>query len=73
MFSQYVAEKNRENAIWFDFEGVPVAWHLPVGVLFDRAAAADPELRPPWNLTVHFDNYPKDDIMLCPSRCAYAS
>ena len=28
----------------------------------------DPELRPPWNVTVHFGQYPEQEILKCESR-----
>ncbi len=37
------------STVWFSFEGQPLQWRLPVGVLFDLLA---PPL--PWRLTAHF-------------------
>lgn len=38
-----------EDRIWFDFNGLPLKWHIPAGVLFDTlCSTADL----PWRLTV---------------------
>lgn len=44
---------------WFDYRGLPLKWHIPIGVLFDLLCF-EPER--PWNLTVHFRGYPSDLI-----------
>ncbi|XXG60155.1 hypothetical protein AAC387_Pa04g2124 [Persea americana] len=49
------------DTIWFEFNGLPLKWNTPTGVLFDLLCA-EPER--PWNLTVHFRGYPGD--ILCP-------
>lgn len=58
-------EKELIDEIWLEYEGQPLKWHYPVGLLYDLFAQHS-EL--PWNLTVHFQNYPSDEIMRCGSR-----
>lgn len=42
---------------WFEYEGLPLKWHVPTGVLFDLLCFGP--IRP-WNLTVHFRGYPSE-------------
>lgn len=39
--------------------------HYPIGVLYDWLTSAE-EL--PWNITVHFQSFPSDQIMKCPNE-----
>lgn len=62
---------------WFTFEGVPLKWHYPIGLLFDLYAGAEPATRGntpnpdaqedesplPWRLTVHFSDWPVEDLV----------
>eukprot|EP00249_Psilotum_nudum_P012802 c23996_g1_i3 orf=182-1435(-) len=54
------------DTVWFDYQGLPLKWHIPTGVLFDLLCA-EPER--PWNLTymlqVHFRSYPSDVLIPC--------
>lgn len=50
------------DSIWFDYEGLPLKWHIPTGVLYDLLVA---EFERPWNLTVHFRAYPTEALTLC--------
>mmetsp|Transcript_23197 Transcript_23197/g.30292 ORF Transcript_23197/g.30292 Transcript_23197/m.30292 type:complete len:295 (+) Transcript_23197:305-1189(+) len=45
--------------IWFEFDGEPLKWHLPVGVLYDLLHKDD---RFPWRLTVHFQDFPVGQV-----------
>ncbi|KAF7714802.1 Autophagy-related protein 5 [Penicillium ucsense] len=77
-FSSYLIEPaSRHHDGWFAFEGVPLKWHYPIGLLFDLYAGADPaskvglgldpsqhtETSTPWRLTVHFSDWPSEDLV----------
>ncbi|GAQ86304.1 autophagy protein 5 [Klebsormidium nitens] len=47
------------DAIWFEYRGLPLKWHIPTGVLYDLLAE---EKTLPWQLTVHFRTYPSELI-----------
>lgn len=44
---------------WFDYQGLPLKWNLPLGVLYDLTVD-DHSL--PWSLTVHYSSFP-DSLM----------
>lgn len=67
--SQYV-DKETQGEMWLEFEGQPLKWHYPVGVLFDLLGNTESL---PWNLIVHFQNFPEDEVMHCPSKDAVES
>lgn len=52
--------------MWLEFNGQPIKWHFPIGVLFDLHMGNEPQL--PWNLTVHFDKFPEECIFRCPNK-----
>ncbi|XP_069462681.1 autophagy protein 5 isoform X2 [Ambystoma mexicanum] len=56
--------------IWFEYEGTPLKWHYPIGLLFDLHAS---NTALPWNITVHFKNFPEKDLLHCPSKEAIES
>ncbi|KAJ5095893.1 hypothetical protein NUU61_005249 [Penicillium alfredii] len=77
-FSSSLIEPNSQpHDGWFAFEGVPLKWHYPIGLLFDLYAGADPasktstrgddspeaESALPWRLTVHFSDWPDEDLV----------
>ncbi|XP_071492809.1 autophagy protein 5-like [Diadema antillarum] len=53
------------DEIWFESDGQPLKWHYPVGVLFDLFMHDKPL---PWRVTVHFKNFPEDEILHCKSK-----
>ncbi|XP_036412062.1 autophagy protein 5 isoform X1 [Colossoma macropomum] len=50
--------------MWFEYEGTPLKWHYPIGVLFDLHAS---NTALPWSVTVHFKDFPERDLLHCPS------
>ncbi|KAK0089269.1 hypothetical protein PV325_008209 [Microctonus aethiopoides] len=64
-FMRYIQEDKQENEMWLEFNGTPLKWHFPIGVLLD-IYSNDIEL--PWNIVVHFDKFPEHDIMHCSNK-----
>ena len=56
-FSDYVASSNKNNEIWIDYNGTPLKWHYPVGLLYDLNAneVYENTLNIPWCVNVHFE------------------
>ena len=50
--------------IWFEYNDVPLRWHLPVGVLFDMAHLHnETDIELPWKVIVHFQTFPSEKIV----------
>eukprot|EP01102_Stenamoeba_stenopodia_P013786 TRINITY_DN4518_c0_g1_i1.p1 TRINITY_DN4518_c0_g1~~TRINITY_DN4518_c0_g1_i1.p1 ORF type:complete len:303 (-),score=85.96 TRINITY_DN4518_c0_g1_i1:61-900(-) len=55
----------RVDEMWFDFIGLPLKWHYPIGVLFDLYAS---QQNLPWTLSVHFQGFPAQQLLRCPNE-----
>lgn len=58
-FLRYVISDKMDQVMWLEFNGQPLKWHYPIGVLFDMLAKAE-DL--PWTLTAHFEKFPEEQI-----------
>ncbi|XP_044761391.1 autophagy protein 5 [Coccinella septempunctata] len=58
-FLSYVISDKMDQVMWLEFNGQPLKWHYPIGVLFDLLAKAE-DL--PWTLTAHFEKFPEEQI-----------
>lgn len=47
--------------IWFDYNGAPLRWHLPLGVLCDMLVGSEVPI--PLDMTVHFRGFPSKDLL----------
>lgn len=68
-FQKYVNQE-KQGEMWLEDEGQPLKWHYPIGVLFDLNGA-DNKL--PWTLSVHFQNFPEEELLHCPNKDAVES
>ncbi|XP_032194808.1 autophagy protein 5 isoform X2 [Mustela erminea] len=64
---QKVMRQEDISEIWFEYEGTPLKWHYPIGLLFDLLASSSAL---PWNIIVHFKSFPEKDLLHCPSKDA---
>eukprot|EP01112_Ceratiomyxa_fruticulosa_P016780 TRINITY_DN5116_c0_g1_i3.p1 TRINITY_DN5116_c0_g1~~TRINITY_DN5116_c0_g1_i3.p1 ORF type:complete len:373 (-),score=78.06 TRINITY_DN5116_c0_g1_i3:79-1197(-) len=61
------------DEIWFDYKGIPLKWHYPVGVLYDLLVggsllSSGKKTELPWPLTIHFQGFPANAILRCPNE-----
>ncbi|CAH1996888.1 unnamed protein product [Acanthoscelides obtectus] len=46
--------------MWLEYNGQPLKWQYPIGVLSDLLLGPDDLL--PWNITVHFSKFPESEV-----------
>ncbi|KAL1131545.1 hypothetical protein AAG570_011162 [Ranatra chinensis] len=64
-FMKYIHPDKQDAEMWLDFNGIPLRWHYPIGLLFDMNKY---DVQLPWNITVHFEKFPEDELLHCHSR-----
>nr|XP_022904887.1 autophagy protein 5 [Onthophagus taurus] len=57
---RFVNEESQDQDMWLEYDGQPIKWHFPIGVLFDLLMGDDVQL--PWNIIVHFEKFPENKI-----------
>ncbi|ONH66013.1 Autophagy protein 5 [Cyberlindnera fabianii] len=65
-----VPEWSHRSDWWLEFEGVPLRWNWPVGVLYDTMTGIDPSKgnkRSPWKLILRYRSYPDDYLLALPT------
>jgi len=52
------------SEVWLDYNGLPLKWHYPLGLLYDLFYKADFESASKdfWSITLHYGNYPVDKL-----------
>ncbi|VDM46903.1 unnamed protein product [Toxocara canis] len=56
-----IVEHIEPESVWLQYNGQPLKWHYPVGVLFDLLKSDD---LLPWTVTLRTKNFPKE-VMRC--------
>ncbi|EDV27458.1 Autophagy protein 5 [Trichoplax sp. H2] len=62
VYKHFIRAVNQDciEEMWFEFEGQPLKWQYPIGALFDLYWGNNVL---PWNLIVHFQKFPADEIL----------
>ncbi|KFD53668.1 hypothetical protein M514_05373, partial [Trichuris suis] len=53
-----------ESEFWLEYNGIPLRWYYPVGLLFDLMKQGSSDL---WQITVHVKDYPREELFACSS------
>ncbi|XP_011632811.1 autophagy protein 5 [Pogonomyrmex barbatus] len=59
------SDSKQEHEMWLEFNGMPLKWHYPIGVLLDIYFN---DIQLPWNIVVHFDKFPENVLMHCQNK-----
>lgn len=60
-FQKHISTDKQDQEMWLEYNGQPMKWHFPIGVLYDLLVDTDTETLP-WVITVHFDKFPETKI-----------
>jgi len=52
-----------DSQMWFEHAGDALRWQLPIGVLYDLLVGDRGEERLPWEITVHFQQFPSGTLL----------
>ena len=57
--------------LWLEYEGIPLKWNYPVGVLYDLYSSSLGSVNSsqlPWQVLIHFSGFPESEIVRFPDR-----
>lgn len=60
-FLKFVSNDKQDHEMWLEYNGQPMKWHFPIGVLYDFLVEGETETLP-WIVMVHFDKFPETQI-----------
>ncbi|XP_066586147.1 autophagy protein 5 [Prorops nasuta] len=63
-FMRHIQENDKQE-MWLEFNGIPLKWHYPIGVLLDIYAN---DIQLPWTIVVHFNNFPENALIHCNNK-----
>jgi len=69
--SHQVSSNTASDTMWFSYRGTPLRWHHPIGLLYDLLHVdllTGDHGSLPWEVTVHFSQFPTDTLLPCHSR-----
>lgn len=64
-FIRHVHADYQQNEMWLEYNGQPLKWHYPIGVLFDLYAF---DVVLPWSVVVHFQKFPDNELLRCSGK-----
>jgi len=69
-FSAHIPASGSPEMMWFSYNGTPLRWHHPIGLLYDLLVSGSPDHDPalPWQITVHVSQFPADTLLPCHTR-----
>ncbi|XP_067638169.1 autophagy protein 5 [Eurosta solidaginis] len=65
-FIRYISHEQQDGNVWFDYNGIPLKLHYPIGVIYDQLHPHEDGV--PWNLTIHFSKFPEEMLVKISSR-----
>lgn len=64
-FQEYAPPASSARTTWYEYNGIPLKWHRPFGVLFDLYTDPTCQSRIPWEIRVHFQEFPEKQLLPC--------
>ncbi|CAO3592521.1 unnamed protein product [Absidia cylindrospora] len=62
-------QASEPHSIWYEYDGEPLKWHYPIGLLYDMVTRMRPSSSArqlPWRILVHNENFPETVLLRNP-------